>query len=80
MMTTLEIENKEFLAELQDLLVRYNADITFSVGSGSDTHGLYDTKMVISRRLDPKSFKEVDILEVDGWSINAYELKVNQDD
>jgi hypothetical protein len=68
-------EDKQFLVELQALLSKYNADISFSVGSCSDTHGLYDEKMVISRRLDPKSFKEVDILEVSGWSINAYDLK-----
>lgn len=71
----------EFLQELADLLKKYNADISFSVSSGSDTHGLYDTKMVISTRPNPKSFKEIDILEVDGWTINAYEINIGiQDD
>jgi hypothetical protein len=83
MTNQIEIDNQKFLAELQDLLSRYNADISFSVGSGSDTHGLYDEKMVISRRIDPTKVNrsnEVDIVEINGWTISAYDLKVNQND
>ena len=67
------IKNK-FLRELADLLEKYNANIGFSVGSCSDTHGLYDEKMVISIRPDPKSWKEFDILEVDGWNFSASDI------
>ena len=66
--------NTIFLRELADLLEKYNASISFSVGSCSDTHGLYDEKMVISIRPDPKSWKEIDVLEVDGWAISASDI------
>jgi hypothetical protein len=69
------MENTEFLAELKSLLKKHNAEISFSVGSCSDTHGLYDEKMIISRRPNPKSWKEETILEINGWTINAYELE-----
>ena len=68
------MSNKEFLVELKALLEKYNADISFSVGSCSDTHGLYDEKMVISRRITPNSWKEEDILEVPGWYISANDI------
>lgn len=67
-------EHAQFLAELKALLSKYNASINFSVGSCSDTHGLYDEKMVVSIRPNPKSFKEIDILEVHGWCIDAHEI------
>ena len=72
-MTNMEIQS--FRAELKALLEKYNAYINFSVGPGSDTYGLYEEKMVISHRPDPKSFREVDIIEIDGWGISAYDLK-----
>lgn len=72
-MTKLEIQL--FRAELKALLEKYNASINFSVGSCSDTHGLYDEKMVISHRPDAGSFKEIDIIEINGWCISPYELK-----
>lgn len=68
------LTNEEFLAELKSLLEKYNADISFSVGSCSDTHGLYDEKMVISRRPDPNSWKEIDIISVNGWGISSTDL------
>ena len=68
------IEHAQFLAELKALLSKYNASINFSVGSGSDTHGLYDEKMVVSIRPNPKTFQEIDILEVHGWVIDAHEI------
>ena len=72
-MTNMEIQ--KFRSELKDLLVKYNASINFSVGSCSDTHGLYDEKMVVSIRPDPKSFKEIDIIEVPGWGISAGDIE-----
>ena len=73
---TTNVNTDQFLTELRDLLVKYNASINFSVGSCSDTHGLYDEKMVISVRPDPAKFKEVDILEVNGWGISAYDINM----
>jgi hypothetical protein len=70
-MTDKEIQ--QFRAELKALLTKYNATISFSVGSCSDTHGLYDEKMVISHTV-PGTFKDIDILEVDGWGISAGDI------
>ena len=70
-MTNVEKENNLFLKELGELLAKYNADISFSVGECSDTHGLHDEKMIISRRPDPNSWKEIDIKVVDGWTIDS---------
>lgn len=72
-MTNIEIQ--KFIVELKTLLTKYNASIAFSVSSCSDTHGLYDEKMVVSIRPDSKSFKEIDILEVPGWNISAGDIE-----
>jgi hypothetical protein len=65
----------EFLKEFKALLEKYDVSISFSVGAGSDTHGLYDEKMVIDHRIDKNSFKEETWLELNGWCISSYELK-----
>ena len=70
-MTNLEEENNQFLKELGELLAKYNAGISFSVGEGSDIHGLYNEKMIISRQPDPNSWKDIDIKVVDGWVIDS---------
>jgi hypothetical protein len=62
-----------FLQELRSLMEKYRVGIGFDVGQGSDTHGLYDEKMVISARVGD-SFKTVDILEVDGWGIDYRDI------
>ena len=66
-------EIQQFRAELKALLTKYNTSIYFSVSSCSDTHGLYDEKMVIIHRV-PGTFNDIDILEVDGWGINAGDI------
>ena len=71
-MTPIEIQ--QFRAELKDLLTKYNASICFSVGSCSDTHGLYDEKMVVCHTV-PGTFKDIDLLEVDGWGISAGDIE-----
>ena len=68
-----DVEIQQFRAELKALLSKYNASINFSVGSCSDTHGLYDEKIVISHTV-PETFKDIDILEVDGWGISAGDI------
>ena len=67
---------EQFLKELKALLDKYDASISFSVGSCSDTHGLYDEKMVIDHRISKDSFKEETWLEVDGWCIGATDIEV----
>lgn len=69
-----EQEIKEFRAELKALLEKYRVSINFSVSDCSDTYGLSGEKMVISHRPDAKSFREVDIIEIRGWVIDAFEL------
>lgn len=59
----------EFLQEFYDLLVKYSAYIDFSVGEGSDTHGLYDERMNIQ-------INHIDtIASFPGWNIDRYHLK-----
>jgi len=70
-----EQEIKEFRAELKALLEKYRVSINFSVSDCSDTYGLSGEKMVISHRPHTKSFREVDIIEINGWCISPYELK-----
>lgn len=61
--------NNQFLIELKDLLKKHNAHISFSVGECSDTHGLYDEKMVIS-------IKNEDIFEIDGYGFSWYDMEI----
>ncbi len=65
---------EEFLKELKALLDKYDVSISFSVGSSSDTHGLYDEKIVIDHRISKNSFKEETWLEVDGWGLSAHDI------
>ena len=66
---------KEFLKELKTLMEKYDVSIDFSVGFGSDTHGLYDEKMCINHRISKKSFKEETWLEVNGWNIQSSDIE-----
>ena len=58
---------KDFKKELKDLLKKYNASIGFSCGDCSDTHGLYDEKMIID--IDKK-----EIAICDGWVFGQEDL------
>jgi hypothetical protein len=64
----------EFLRKLKALMKEYRASICFSVGSGSDTHGLYEEAMIISHQPDPKKFKEEEWLEVYGWCLTETDI------
>lgn len=61
-------KNEEFLSKLKALLKEYNATISFDVGEGSDTHGLYEEEMVISFQMP--NFVEEEVLTVPGWCIS----------
>ena len=41
-----EPRNEEFKAELKSLLEKYEVEISWECGEGSDTHGIYGEKMV----------------------------------
>jgi len=65
---------KEFKRELKDLLTKYNAFISFNVGDGSDTYGLYNERMTIEHRIgDSRNY--VTLLEVDGWVIDKSDIE-----
>lgn len=67
---------EEFLRELKALMKKYDVSIGFSVGSCSDTHGLYDEMLVIDHRIKEGSFKEETWLTVDGWWMNSTDIEV----
>lgn len=56
-----------FKKELKELLKKYNVGIGFSCGEGSDTHGLYDERMVID--IDNK-----EIIICNGWGFGQEDL------
>ena len=56
-----------FKKELKELLIKYNASIGFNCGENSDTHGLYDEKMVIDIEK-----KEIEICQ--GWCFGQEDL------
>jgi len=66
---------EEFLKELKELMTKYNVSIGFSVGECSDTHGLYDEKILIDHRPDKNSFKEVTWLKTPGWWLSANDIE-----
>ena len=41
-------QKRTFLSELKALLTKYDVSIGWELGDGSDTHGIYDEKVVIS--------------------------------
>ena len=65
---------EEFLQKLKALMEEYRVSIGFSVGDCSDTHGLYDEKMVITHRIHPNEWGEEDWLTVDGWDFSSRDI------
>ena len=66
---------EEFLKKLKALLEEYDVSIGFSVGSCSDTHGLYDERILVDHRVSKDSFKEETWLSVDGWWLDANDIE-----
>lgn len=60
-----------FKMELKELLKKYNASISFSVGECSDTHGLYDEKMVLTIN---ENSREEESEHINGWDVSSHEL------
>ena len=64
---------QEFKKKLRDLLLKYDAVISFDCGEGSDTHGLYGEKMVaIFKQNGIADHEEVLTNE---WSVSANDLE-----
>lgn len=60
---------KEFKNKFSDLLTEYGAGISFDYADCSDTHGIYDPKIVVTIR-DPNNFKkEIVVIESDGYTL-----------
>lgn len=67
-------DDSEFLSELRALLEKYDASIGFSVSSCSDTHGLSDERMVITRR-KPFTLTEREVFSANGWTLDANDFR-----
>jgi hypothetical protein len=60
---------KEFKNKFSNLLNEYGAEISFDFADCSDTHGIYDPKIVVTIR-DPDNFKkEIVVIESEGYAL-----------
>jgi len=73
-MTIQCIQLAAFKYELKLLLEKYDASISATVGSGSDTHGIYDESMEICIRDSARKFRYHYETVGDGWEINSKHL------
>lgn len=68
----------DFRHELHALLAKYDAVLSFEVGEGSDTHGLYDERFTVSFFNQPEGnhFKTTgkEHTIAPGWSIDQSDL------
>jgi hypothetical protein len=62
-------------SELKALLKRHNASIEFDCGEGSDTYGIYDERIVVTVRPDPKRFEEKEIFSVNGVAMSYKDIE-----
>jgi hypothetical protein len=58
----------EFIRELGALLHKHDVTISWTCGDGSDTHGIYDERMVFAHNADV-------FFSVDGGGVNAHDLQ-----
>ena len=60
---------KEFKNKFSALLTEYSAGISFDCSDCSDTHGIYNPKIVVTIR-DPDNFrKEIVVIKSDGYTL-----------
>ena len=68
-MITKQERIEEFKNKFSDLLNEYGAEISFDYADGSDTHGIYDPKIVVTIR-DPDNFRnEILVIESNGYAL-----------
>ena len=63
----------EFYKEFRALLEKYNVGIEFHCGEGSDTHGIYDEKIIVYHT-KPGTFHNENWIVVNGWGIDKNDL------
>lgn len=63
---------ESFKKELKELLIKYNATIEFSVGEGSDTHGLYGEKIEVGLKTHTSKYEYFTLSE--GWCVGKSDL------
>lgn len=69
----------QFLKELRSLLEEHKVSISFSVSEDSDTHGLYDPKITINHRPNPRSWKEDCWLSVQGFGVDSSDIEIREE-
>lgn len=69
-----ETEIRAFKVEFKALLEKYDVGIGFSVSDCSDTHGLYDEKLVVYH--NKPNLSTEDLFAVDGWCIDKNYIEV----
>jgi hypothetical protein len=67
------LNNPEFINELDVLLKKYNASIQWDCSQCSDTHGIYDERMIVING------KGETLLDIAGGCISNYEIKLLKD-
>ena len=60
---------EEFKNRFSDLLNEYGAEIFFTCASCSDTHGIYDPKIVVTIRDPDNSRNEIVVIESKGYAL-----------
>lgn len=63
-----------FKRELKALLEKYNASISFEVGPGSDTHGLYDEEIMVHLTSTTPGKLITHFGLSKGWDVNKNDL------
>lgn len=58
---------EEFKAKLQSLLTEYDVQVGFSVGEGSDTHGIYDERLCFQSKTAE--------IAIDGYWLGVSDLR-----
>ena len=59
----------EFKNKFSDLLKEYGAGISFDCSDCSDTHGIYDPKIVVTIRESDNSRKKIVAIESNGYAL-----------
>lgn len=63
-------EVERLKSDLYDLLVKYNATISFECSACSDLHGVHDERIVVSVRSAHNRYEEQEAFSVDGYSLD----------
>jgi hypothetical protein len=66
--------NSELKKELKALLKKHNATIQFECADCSDLHGVYDERIEIVVREDPKRWHETVVFSKGGYTLSSEDL------